>query len=183
MISDKTKESLRSVFERALRTSLLSSIDHSVKIAQVPDVSHFSASQAVILSISSYFFRMVVVIYFTPDERTKAHFASINKLDAATMGSQSFIDTICECGNICCGSVNRDLSRIFPQVGMSTPNIVDAQCARHLNVLGSSHQLHLDIAIPDGPCFHASLCVTEFENLDFDIAEPEEESNGELEMF
>jgi len=126
---------------------------------------------------------MLVLIYFSPDELTKAHLASINRVDVTTMDTQTFFDVISECGNICCGSVNRDLAQVFPHVGMSTPNIVDKQCAHHLDVLGSSYQHHFAVTIPQGPRFHASLCLTEFEDLDFDIQVPEQQSSGELEMF
>jgi CheY-specific phosphatase CheX len=126
---------------------------------------------------------LLVLIYFTPDALTKAHFAALNKMDVQNMDAQAFTDAISECGNICCGSLNRELAIQFPHVGMSTPNIIDRRCARYLGALGSTHQQHFDIAIPQGPQFHASLCISEFEDLDFDIQISETQSSGELEMF
>lgn len=183
MISQNAKQSFNQMLERALRAGLLVSPDGPVEIMPVSDVSRFCATQMVILSVSSYFFRMLVMVYFTDDDVTRLHFATLNKVDVATLDARAFVDAVNERGNICCGSVNRDLAQVFPHVGMSTPNIIDKQCAHHLDVLGSSYQRHLDVIVPDGPRFHASLCITEFEDLDFDLQIAEPQGNGELEIF
>ena len=183
MISQNAQHSLGKMLQHAIKTSLLASPQDPISIESVADTEQFSSTQIVILSVSSYFFRLMVLIYFTPDDVTKAHFAAINRMSIATMDAQAFSDAISECGNICCGSLNRDLASRFPQVGMSTPNIIDKRCAHYLGALGSSHQQHFDIVIPDGPRFQVSLCINAFEDLDFVIDTSEEHINGELEMF
>lgn len=183
MISQNAQYSLGQMLQHAIKASLLASPGDPIAIQSVADTSRFSSTQMVILSVSSYFFRLMVLIYFTPDELTKAHFAAIHGMDVTAMDAQAFSDAISECGNVCCGSLNRDLTQKFPHVGMSTPNIIDSRCALYLGALGSSHQQHFDISIPDGPRFHASLCVCAFEELDFVIAPLQEQRNGELEMF
>lgn len=65
------------------------------------------------------------MIYFTPDEATRANFARIN----------------------------RDLARTFRHRGMSTPNTLDRQCLRYLPKLGGSHERHFAIAPPAGHRF------------------------------
>lgn len=168
---------------QGIKASLLVSPDDPVEITPIADVTGIAASKIVMLSVSSYYFRLMVLIYFTPDEQTKAHFASINKVAASAMDEQAFIDAIHECGNICCGNVNRALARVFPHVGMSTPNIIDRQCALYRSVLDSTHEQHVAITIPGGPSFHASVCCKAYRELDFEAVVVEEESTGALEMF
>lgn len=183
MLSSNAQRSLTQILHQGLKAGLLVSPDDPIEITPVDDNSAFASAQFVILSVSSYLFRLAVLIYFSPDEQTKSHFAAINKVDAQNMDVQAFEDAISECGNICCGSLNRELVAAFPHVGMSTPNILDRQCAQYLSVLGSTFQQHYDVTIPDGPRFHASLCFNAFAALDFDIQIVENESSGELEMF
>lgn len=163
--------------------SLLVSPQDPVEFTTTLGVDHIHTSKIVMLSVSSYCFRLVLLIHFSPDEATRNHFSKINKLTASEMNDQAFGDAISECGNICCGSINRALAKSFPHVGMSTPNIVDRQCANYLSLLGGTFEEHVDIILPGGPKLHASLCVSEFEDLDFEMAAGEDESNGELEMF
>lgn len=183
MISQNAQRSLSQILQQGIKASLLASPLDPVVIEPVADPSGFSCTQTVVLSVSSYHFRLLVLIYFTPDALTKTYFAALNKMDEQSMDAQAFADAISECGNICCGSLNRELAIQFPHVGMSTPNIIDRRCALYLGVLGSTYQQHFDISIPQGPRFHASLCVNEFEDLDFDIQINETQSGGELEMF
>lgn len=183
MISPNAQRSLSQLFQHGLKTGLQASPQAPIKISPAADTSHFASAQIVVLSVSSYFFRMLVLIYFTPDDVTKQYLAALSKLDIEAMDAKALADAISECGNICCGSINRDLSQQFPHVGMSTPNILDRRCAHYLSALGSSFQLHFDIAVPQGAQFHASLCISEFVDLDFDVQTVEQQSLGELEMF
>lgn len=183
MISQSAQRSLSDMFRQGIKAGLLTSPQDPIEISPAADALLFTSTQIVILSVSSYFFRMLVLIYFTPDELTQRHFAALRGRDVEAMDAQALADAISESGNICCGSLNRDLAQQFPHVGMSTPNILDRRCAHYLSAMGSSFQQHFDIAIPHGPKFHASLCISEFADLDFDVQLSEQPSLGELEMF
>jgi hypothetical protein len=126
----------------------------------------------------------MVLIYFSPDEATRAHFARARRVSPAELGEQAFIDAISECANLCCGTFNRELGRVYPHIGMSTPNIMDRRCAQHLSLMEYGHLQHFVVRLNQRHDFHASLCVCEYEDLDFEVppsAEPE--STGELEFF
>lgn len=183
MISNNAQRAFGEMLVQGIKASLLASPDEPIAVTPVAQVEGIAASEIVMLSISSYFFRLVVLVYFTPDEQTKAHFARLNKVPVSAMDAQALVDAIHECGNICCGSINRALSAVFPHVGMSTPNIMDKRCAHYRGVLESSHEQHVAIAIPGGPRLHASLCIKEFADLDFEIEAVPVEAGGELEMF
>ena len=68
---------------------------------------------------------------------------------------------------------------------MSTPNIIDRDCMRYVDLLGCGLMRHYRLALADGPTMHASLCVADFGLVDFhaDASVDEDVSAGELEMF
>ena len=85
---------------------------------------------------------------------------------------------------MCCGTFNRGLGQAFPYVGMSTPNFIDSRCAEHLSLLHYGHLQHFALQLASGMRFRATLCVTEYQDLDFALDPPEAiESTGELEFF
>jgi hypothetical protein len=96
----------------------------------------------------------------------------------------AFLDALSESGNLACGTFNRDLGQVFTHLGMSTPAIVDSQCARHLGLLRHAHQRHYVIELNAQLQFHATLCVCPYTPLDFDLNPLVDLAEaGELEMF
>ncbi|HEY4073224.1 MAG TPA: hypothetical protein VGM52_08980 [Herbaspirillum sp.] len=184
MISTHARDGFDHFLTRALKASLVASDDDVCDVRVVDALSEIDASTMVILTISSYLFRLMVMLHFTPDERTREHVARINKMSAEEMNEQSFHDALAECGNICCGILNRDLGAIFPHIGMSTPNIIDTKCAAYLDMLNCGHIQHFEVNIADSPLFHVSLCVCDYADLDFVVDVHEEAADtGELELF
>lgn len=154
------------------------------EVRAMADASRIKEQKVVMLTVSSYLFRVMTMVYFTLNEQTKQHFAAVNKTAASEMDQQAFLDVIGECGNICCGSLNRELARHFPHIGMSTPNILDRRCVDFLQTLKAGYIKHFEVDL-GGVTLHASLCVCDDADLDFlvDTRAVEEESTGELEMF
>ncbi|WP_394778367.1 hypothetical protein [Undibacterium sp.] len=192
MISNQAKTGFDHLLSRALQSSLTGSSGNSCEVSIVPDLSDIEENRIVVLTISSYLFRLMVMIYFTPDEKTKSYFAGMNGMQPAEMGEQAFQDAIAECGNICCGILNRDLGAFFPHIGMSTPNMMDRHCASYLGMLNCDHIQHFQADVrsdsqdepQDGSRFYVTLCVSAYANLDFAVDTNEEsEATGELEMF
>jgi hypothetical protein len=183
MISLQAQQALQHMVSRAVQASPLVAPGASCTVVPEPDLSRLAAQQVVVLTVSSYAFRLTLLIHFSPDAKTYAHFAAVNHLALNELGEQAFVDAISECGNICCGNLNRDLARVFPHVGMSTPNIIDSRCVAYLDKLGQGYQQHFALQQAQGPSFGVSLCVNAFGPLDFagDFAAAEE--TGELEMF
>ena len=184
MISINAQDGFDHMFTKGIKGGLAASSEDCCEIALLPDLAELEETKLVILTVSSYLFRLMVLIYFTPDKATKEHFARVNKMQVSDMSEQVLYDAISECGNICCGILNRELAHFFPSIGMSTPNILDRECATYLKMLKCGHTQHLRIDINNAVRFHASLCVCDHADLDFkvDLAE-EEESTGELELF
>lgn len=141
--------------------------------------------KAVVLTIASPEFRLVLALHVRLDAEGKQHFARLNRVDAAEWGQQAFVDAVSECGNICVGTINRELGRHFAHVGMSTPNLLEREALAYLEALGPGHRRLYQVS-GLGLDFYATLFVSAFVPLDFHAeveSAAEEADAGELEMF
>lgn len=184
-ISGSARDGFDTLLQQALRGSLVpSGADAVITAVEVDDLAE---KKMVVLTISSYLFRLMVMFHFTPDAATKGHFARLTGAGAAEAGAggeQAFMDALAECGNLCCGIFNRELGRFFPHLGMSTPNVIDTQCVHYLHNLRHAHVRHFAIDIDQSPRLHVSLCVSAYDRLDFAVsAEEQADTTGELELF
>ena len=183
MISNQAQEGFEYVFRHGLKESLSPLADDDCVLTVLPDLKEAQEPQVVILTISSFLVRLIVLIHFAPDTATKEHFARLNNKSLAEMDTRTFYDIISECGNLCCGVMNRDLLAVFPHMGLSTPSILHKQCAAYVDILKCEHIKHIRVDINSTVRFHATLCVSEHADLDFSVDIAAEESTGELEMF
>ena len=184
MISHQAKSALDFIITGALKSALVSSPEDRCEVTVIEDTKEITEKKVVLLTVSSYVFRVMTMLYFTLNKDTKAHFAAINRSDAQGMSESDFLDVICECGNIFCGALNRELANHFPHLGMSTPNVLDLDCMDYLTELDAGYTQHFKISINDNLTMHASLCVCDFADIDFTVDMTQtEESNGELELF
>ena len=184
MISNQAREGFDHLLTRALKVSMAAPDEDAPTLQTVDDLRYVDASTMVVLTVSSYLFRLMVMIHFTPNAATRAHIARVHRMAPETMSEQSFHDAIAECGNICCGILNRDLGAFFPHIGMSTPNMIDTKCASYLDILHCGHIRHFEMNIAGNALFHISLCVCDYADLDFvvDVNEAAADT-GELELF
>lgn len=184
MISNQARNGFDHLLKQAIKSNMVASPDDVCEIGVIPDQSDIKQTKIVILTISSYLFRLMVLVYFTPDSRTKEHFARISGIEASDMSEQAFNDVIAECGNMCCGVLNRDLCQYFPHLGMSTPNFIEKNCSLYLHDLNPGHLQHFKVDINGDLLFHVSLCVSDYSDLDFVVDVNEVATNtGELELF
>jgi len=185
MISPSARDAIDYYVTTALKSALCASSDDQCVVESFDDPAEITEKKVVMLTVSSYIFRAITLVYFTLNAQTKRHFAAINRTDVETMGDADFLDVIGECGNIFCGALNRSLAHHYPHIGMSTPNVLDRDCVAYLGDLDASHTRHFRVTINDSFTMHASLCVCDFADMDFaaDVAQAESESSGELELF
>lgn len=184
MISQQAKDAFDFIVTGALKNALCASSEGPCEVSVIEDVAEAKEKKVVLLTVSSYTFRVMTMLYFTLNRVTKAHFAAINRSEVETMEESDFLDVICECGNIFCGALNRELANHFPHLGMSTPNVLDRECVDYLTELDAGYTQHFKISINENFTMHASLCVCEFADIDFTVDMTQtEENNGELELF
>lgn len=130
-----------------------------------------------VLTISAMSFRLLLLLHFDEDEATAAYF------DAGA-DDKPFRETFLELSNLCCGAMNQELLRYFPDLGMSTPYVLSARCVPHLVQLNPNHLASWQITLDDAASVDATLCICAHAPLDFvaDVSEAEDAS-GELELF
>jgi hypothetical protein len=184
MITERAKAS----FDRLLISSLRSGMPvggASVSVEPVAALEKNKDKKIVILTVSSYLFRALAIIYFKPDAATRAYFNRNAEEGAPELSDEEFYDRVSECGNVCVGALNRDLGPFFPHVGMSTPNIIDKDCMQYVDLLGCGLVKHYKVLLAGELTMHATLCVADYGLVDFhvDPAVEVEVDTGELEMF
>jgi hypothetical protein len=183
MISEQVKAGFDQILVKALKDSF-SSGEHVADVSIAHGVEEFPQTDVIMFTVSSYVFRLMVMIYFSPDNETMAHFARIRGVDAQEMDQQALIDAVSENGNLCCGILSRELGKYFPHIGMSTPNKLDKRSIPYLQSMKHAHYQDFSISIADTEYFHVSLCVFDYDNLDFTVdIEEESTETGELELF
>lgn len=184
MISQQAKDAFDFLLQSTLKGGMCPSSEDRCEVSIIDDIKEAKEKKVVLLTVSSYVFRVMTMVYFTLNKETKAHFAAINRVDPESMSDSDYLDVICECGNIFCGALNRELAQHFPHLGMSTPNVLDRECVDYLSELDAGYIRHFKLVINDSFTMHASLCVCEFADIDFTVDMTKtEESNGELELF
>ena len=157
----------------------------SVTVEPIATLTKIKEKKIVILTVSTYLFRAMVILYFKPDAATRAYFNRNAEEGAPELTDEEFYDRVAECGNICCGALNRGLGDHFPHVGMSTPNIIDRDCMHYTELLECGLERHYMITLDGSLTMYASLCVADYGKVDFhvDPISEEDQSVGELEMF
>ncbi len=184
MISNRARDNFDQMLMLGIKASIGGATPEACEITPLSGKAEIQESKVVVLTVASYLFRLLVVIYFSPDDSTKAHFASLGNIDPAEMTEQAFLDALRECGNMCCGTLNRELARVYPHVAMSTPNIIERECVNYLESLNGGHLQHFRAVNGDGKEWHLSLCVRDYADIDFEWAVEEESvSAGEMEFF
>ena len=139
--------------------------------------SQAQTGQVVVLTISGIVFRLMLLLHFDEDDSTRDYFVK--------EGAQSaFEEIVAEISNLCCGAMNQELLRYFPDLGMSTPYTLSAHCVPHLEDLRPSYLASYAIQLGDSVHIAATLCVCADAPIDFvaDVTAVEE-SSGELELF
>jgi len=184
MITERAKAS----FDRLLASSLKSGMPvggASVHVESVKELDRIKERKIVILTVSSYLFRAMAILYFKPDAATRAYFNRNAEEGAPALSDEEFYDRVSECGNVVVGALNRDLGAFFPHVGMSTPNIIDRDCMQYVDLLGCNLTKHYKVVLAGELTLYATLCVADYGLVDFhvDPAVEVEVDTGELEMF
>lgn len=183
MISNQAKAGFDSLLISSLKTGLSSSSE-TFEIQAINELPEIEKHETVVLTVSSYLFRLMVMIHFNVNDSTVQHIGRLNGIEIEEMNHQLFHDSIAEFGNLSCGILNRDLGAYFPHLGMSTPNLIGGKCMDYLQMLGCSHVQHFEANVEGETAFHASLCIKAYEEIDFEITENNESANtGELELF
>ena len=181
MISVRSSECLNQLFMCAVRTHLAISPTDTVDVIPLGanTLAPAPEKQMVVLTIASYLFRLLVIFHIDANRATIEYFCQ-KDLD------RSVTEVFGEVGNLCCGAINRALGQQFLHLGMSTPYVLDSQCAQYLSTLNADFLSRHRIEINGAPMLHATLCLCTYAPLEFTVApdsDTEMSGSGELELF
>ncbi len=179
MISSAAVQGLDSIFTKAARTSLVVNAVDQIQIDKLPGSKVIAPPEDrfLVLTISSYRFRLLTMLHYSRNKLTNAYF---NKAGDLAMFDNNFG----EYGNLCCGAMKRDIGRYFMHLGLSTPFTLDNKCMSYLSELKPAHVIQYKIDINQGVGLHATLCLCAYGEIHFEVAnEDHQVDTGGLELF
>ena len=186
-ISERAQSGLKSLFLRHLEEALITS-EHATWTQQsLSGVNEIRAEEFMILTVSSYDLRTFVLLHFskTPTFVNYVRHALDAKPECVT--DEVFYDYMGEVGNRCCGAFKRELGKVLPHLGMSTPNRLPNASLIHLEDMKCGYSNHVRLTASDEIAIYASLYVSTYGEEEFRLVDvPIEESpaeTGALELF
>lgn len=186
MISQRAKTGFEKLFPQYLEESLRTAT-HSVWHLQPVKANKIDANKFIMLTISSYDFRLIVILHFSDDTAALKYVADSLRISPAELTAPQYQDYLSEVGNILCGAIKRGLFDVFPHLGMSTPNQLRYESLKFINRYPIDHAIHIKAKTADDTEFFGSLYVSAVGELDFDpatmIKKIETQEIGALELF
>ena len=138
------------------------------------------------LTVSTYLMRLVLLLYFNRDDKTKQFVSDSLGCNPASLTREAFNDYILEFGNSICGSIKRDLGKCESHLGMSTPNLLGGGAIHVSKYLKSDFGAYVNAQESRGGQMGAALLLEAYGEFDLSPAvtvSEDESSLGELEFF
>lgn len=204
LISTRARQSLETVLERAVRARLvLREGDHcTIARAGGPDAGGVFDDSGVddswvddivvVLTIASMGFRYMMFLRFRDDPASAAYFSAYfsDYFSADIAPGRALRNALLELGNLCCGAVNQELGRHFPDLGMSTPYVLGGHSLAYIDSLQPDYRADLVASISvasieSAVTVGATMCLFTRVPIDFHAGEDVEMagSDGALELF
>ncbi|HEY8084891.1 MAG TPA: hypothetical protein VIE69_04740 [Methylophilaceae bacterium] len=190
MISENAATAIRNLFEQSLREHSTSGAEDQCLITTSAEAAPYETEgmhQVVVLNISSYAFRIVILFRFNEDAATAAHLAKISHGIGKALDGQALLDAYSEFVNLICGKVNRDLGKAIFHSGLSTPFFLESTCAQYLSVLKPTYTHLIEAVVNDNVNFSLTVCVCTAPDVSIDFQMDQsakvETTTGEMELF
>jgi hypothetical protein len=179
MLSPQTTKNIGDAFHRAAATSLVRNTGDTCHIvpATGPDLGINPARKLLMITISSFSFRLLTSFQISQDQPTRDYY---------TAGAHSTLDEVfAESANMCCGAFGRELSSHFKHLAMSVPYGLESPCLEFLSALEPRFQASFDITVNATAQIRATLCM--YCNRPVEFTPPAvivvNHVGGELELF
>lgn len=179
MISQQAKQGIDHIFAKSARKSLVLDPDDVCNIEALPKstLNEFPEKDIVVLTISSFLFRVSTIFHISEDPATRDYFLR-------NTGNESLAEVFSEIGNLCSGAMNSELLRYFPHLGMSTPYTLSSRCLPFLDELKPGYLSRHAITINGSARLQATLCMRGYAPIDFVVDKSAAaDETGELELF
>ncbi len=186
MISNEFDRLVRDGFNSCLSTAM------QERFAQTPltvkdtskAIKDFGKEHAIVLTISSHLFRILVCIHFTLDDKLKQMVSAGLNEKSINLEKSKIYDYLCEVGNVFCGAMKRELQKAVPSLGMSTPNILSKESLKYVDTLKIDIEGKSVVTNGSTPLFYGSYYMSAYGDLDYKSSLVDESvDSGELELF
>ena len=189
MINDEFKQVVKSLFEKSFESTLRDAnketaweFKPNLELPENPN-----SDELIMLTISAQAFRALIILNFKKDEFSEKFVADVFKIPHAELTKERFYDYLCELGNIFCGMLKRDLGKYIPSLGMSTPNLLDIQALKFIDIERTDLQCHIESRFNNQTFMFGSVFIITYADLDIEVkghsAAEEEVESGDLEFF
>ena len=150
-------------FERLLKTSFPKSLtltiserfqNETIEVKEIDSEIDSEMTEAIILTLSGHLFRMFIAIIFDKNEALKNVIHSSLSKKSPDLADEDFYDYLNEVGNVLCGTIKRDIQKVIPSLGMSTPNLLNIDSFKYVKELKIDHQGGYALTKNQTPLFH-----------------------------
>lgn len=190
MISAKAIAAIEKLFDDSLQANSIASPEDACVVTTLANVGQPDKAekhQLVLITISSYSFRIVTLFDFNENAETAAHLAKVLHRTDKLLSGQALFDAYSEFINMVCGKVNREICTAVPHLGMSTPFALESACAQYLSTLKPTHIHPIEATVNQSVRFRITVCICAANdaNLDFQIIHSAQHNTptGEMELF
>ena len=163
-------------------------------ISRVDDLEGLRQEQCIVLTISSFKFRIICLLHLSMDQTTRQFVGEATAARADSLDESVFKDYLLELSNSFCGTLKRHLQSSCPPLGMSTPNFIERSSLVHYESVKPLHSAHAKAQTGSSApvLFAASVMVSVAQAGDFQlehyqapaqVAADETDGSGELELF
>jgi len=186
LVNEEFKNEIKRTFKASYEEAVSASSDSADwYIKEISNLKDINESEFYVLTMSSQLFRIFILLHFSKRDSTEQYVCDVLKINPSNMDDDKFYDYLGEVGNSFLGSVKRDIGRIVPSLGMSTPNRLNKDCLKYMKSLNTDFEAHAVAEYQDQPLFYASVYLVADDELNFQITRNhiDDVDSGELEMF
>lgn len=181
-------------FERLINTCLPKSLSIAMEerfpgemfeVKNVGSDLNSEVNEVIILTLSGHLFRMFITIIFVQNDKLNDLIRNVLSKSSAELDNAAFYDYLNEVGNVLCGSIKRNIQKVIPSLGMSTPNLLDVESFKYIEGLKIDYQGGYMISKDQMPLFYVNYYLKGYGEIDFiqTVQLEEEVDSGELEFF
>jgi hypothetical protein len=179
VLSERTTRALSDAFRKVADTTLVRNAGDLCEIAPAGvggDAVMKHSPSVLLITLSSFLFRLVTVFQMAEDAETRGYFLS---------GSEAgrLEDNFAEQANMLCGALSRELTAQFRHLAMSIPYRLESQVTGFLQELQPQHQVGFDVTINHLARLRVVLCLICSRPIEFTCDPGVSHSGGELELF
>ena len=157
---------LRAVLQRSLQRVLPGGKTSQWNVATHADPQSIAEPEFVMLTISGYSFRLILLLHYALNDRVQHLAAEILKSPADKLGPERVLDCLNELGNSLCGDLKREFALVSPHLGMSTPNRLHRTNLVYIADLAVNGESHLRVLRDGQPVLAASLYACTYGRVD-----------------